>query len=102
MWTAKDDSVALPAQVGIPGFRHSIGLARWWHFSFDLLWLINGAIFFILIFSTDQWRRLVPTSLDVFPNAASTALQYLSLQLPENAGFSTYNALQLIARFTSW
>ena len=29
VWTAKDDSVALPAQVGIPGFRHSIGLARW-------------------------------------------------------------------------
>ena len=101
VWTAKDDSVALPAQVGIPGFRHSIGLARWWHFSFDLLWLINGAIFFILIFSTDQWRRLVPTSLDVFPNAASTALQYLSLQLPENAGFSTYNALQLIAYFVT-
>jgi len=99
VWTAKEDSVALPKQLGIPGFRHSIGLARWWHFSFDLLWLINGALFVILLFSTDQWRRLVPTSLDVFPNALSTALQYLSLQLPENAGFSTYNALQLLAYF---
>ncbi|MCV7175988.1 molybdopterin-dependent oxidoreductase [Mycolicibacterium sphagni] len=99
IWTAKEDSVALPKQLGIPGFRHSIGLARWWHFSFDLLWLINGLIFVVLLFSTDQWKRLVPTSFDVFPNAVSTALQYLSLQLPENAGFSTYNALQLIAYF---
>lgn len=99
IWTAKQDSVALPKQLGIPGIRHSIGLARWWHFSFDLLWLINGAVFYVLLFSTDQWKRLVPTSLDVFPNAVSTALQYLSLELPQNAGFSTYNALQLLAYF---
>ena len=99
VWTAKEDSVALPKHLGIPGFRHSIGLARWWHFSFDLLWLINGAVFFVLLFSTGEWKRLVPTSLDVFPNALSTALQYLSLQLPENAGFSSYNALQLLAYF---
>ena len=99
VWTAKEDSVALPKQLGIPGFRHSIGLARWWHFSFDLLWLVNGLIFVVLLFGTDQWKRLVPTSLDVLPNALSTALQYLSLQLPVNAGFSTYNALQLLAYF---
>ena len=99
VWTAKEDSVALPKNLGIPGFRHSIGLARWWHFSFDLLWLLNGLLFFILLFSTGEWRRLVPNSLDVFPNALSTALQYLSLNLPENAGFSTYNALQLLAYF---
>jgi DMSO/TMAO reductase YedYZ molybdopterin-dependent catalytic subunit/thiosulfate reductase cytochrome b subunit len=99
VWTAKQDSVALPKHLGIPGIRHSIGLARWWHFTFDLLWLINGLVFLVLLFSTDQWKRLVPTSLDVFPNALSTALQYLSLHLPENAGFSTYNALQLLAYF---
>lgn len=99
VWQAKDDSVALPAQLGLPGFRHSIGLARWWHFSFDLFWLINGIIFYVLIFTTGQWRRLVPTSLDVFPNALSTAMQYLSLDLPQNEGFSTYNALQLLAYF---
>lgn len=99
IWTAKEDSVALPKHLGIPGFRHSVGLARWWHFSFDLLWLINGVVFYVLLFSTDQWKRLIPTSLDVFPNALSTALQYLSLDLPQNAGFSTYNALQLLAYF---
>jgi len=99
VWTAKNDSVALPKHIGLPGIRHTIGLARWWHFTFDLLWLINGVVFMVLLFSTDQWKRLVPTSFDVFPNGLSTALQYLSLQLPQNAGFSTYNALQLLAYF---
>ena len=99
VWTAKEDSVALPKHLGLPGFRHSVGLARWWHFSFDLLWLLNGVVFLVLLFSTGEWRRIVPVSLDVFPNALSTALQYLSLNLPRNAGFSTYNALQVLAYF---
>ena len=50
IWTAKDDSVTLPGWLGIPGIRHSIGLARWWHFSFDLLWMINGIVFYALLF----------------------------------------------------
>ncbi|MGH3957874.1 molybdopterin-dependent oxidoreductase [Mycobacterium sp.] len=101
MWTAKDDSVALPKWLGIPGFRHSIGLARWWHFSFDFLWLLNGAVFYVLIFSTDQWRRIVPRSWDVFPNALSTGIQYASLDFPVNEGFTNYNGMQIIAYFTT-
>lgn len=99
IWTAKDDSVALPKWLGIPGFRHSIGLARWWHFSFDLLWLVNGIVFYVLLFSTDQWRRIIPRSWDVFPNALSTAIQYASLNFPTNYGFTNYNGLQLLAYF---
>jgi hypothetical protein len=54
-WTAKDDSVALPGQLGLPGIRHSIGLARWWHLGVDVLWLLNGAVFYVLLFATGQW-----------------------------------------------
>ncbi|WP_142253907.1 molybdopterin-dependent oxidoreductase [Mycobacterium sp. NS-7484] len=99
VWTSKDDSVALPKWLGIPGIRHSIGLARWWHFSFDLLWLINGAVFYVLLFSTGQWHRIVPVSWDVFPNAVSTAVQYASLDFPTNHGFISYNGLQMLAYF---
>lgn len=67
VWTSKDDSVTIPAWLGIPGVRQSIGLARWWHFSFGLWWTINGAISYVLLFSSDQWRRLVPTTWAVFP-----------------------------------
>ncbi len=99
VWTAKDDSVALPRWLGIPGFRHSVGLARWWHFSFDLLWLVNGVIFFVLLFAGGQWERLVPRSLDVFPNALSAAIQYASLDFPANTGFTRFNGLQILAYF---
>ena len=42
VWTSKDDSVTIPGWLGLPGVRHSLGLARWWHFSVNLLWVING------------------------------------------------------------
>ena len=51
IWTAKDNSVTLPTWLGIPGLRHTVGLARWWHFSVNLLWLINGIAFYALLFS---------------------------------------------------
>ena len=101
VWTANDDAVALPSLVGLPGPRNSVGLGRWWHFSFDLLWLINGAIFYVLLFTTDQWQRLVPTSWDVFPNALSTQLQYLSLRFPTEPGWLHYNSLQQLAYFVT-
>ena len=101
IWTAKDDSVTIPGWLGLPGIRHSIGLARWWHFSMNLLWTINGLVFYVLLFSTDQWRRLVPTTWAVFPNAASTALQYLSLTFPPDHSWTQYNSLQQLAYFTT-
>jgi DMSO/TMAO reductase YedYZ molybdopterin-dependent catalytic subunit/thiosulfate reductase cytochrome b subunit len=99
IWTAKDDSVTLPGWLGIPGIRHSIGLARWWHFSITLLWMINGIAFYILLFATDQWRRVVPSTWEVFPNALSTALQYLSLTFPADHSWTRYNSLQQLIYF---
>ena len=99
IWTAKDDSVTVPGWLGIPGIRHSIGLARWWHFSFGLLWIVNGIVVYALLFWTGQWQRLVPTTWEVFPNAVSTALQYLSLTFPVDESWTRYNSLQQLAYF---
>ncbi|MTE15193.1 molybdopterin-dependent oxidoreductase [Nocardia aurantiaca] len=99
LWTAKQDSVSLPKHVGLPGLRHSIGLARWWHLGIDMVWLANGAVFYILLFATGQWRRIVPTSWEVFPSAASVLIQYLSLRWPTETGWTAYNSLQLLAYF---
>jgi methionine sulfoxide reductase catalytic subunit len=99
IWTAKDDSVTLPTWLGIPGLRHTLGLSRWWHFSVDLLWLINGVAFYVLLFSTDQWRRLVPLTWEVFPAALSTAIQYASLNFPVDDGWTRYNGLQQLSYF---
>ena len=91
--------ISLPGQVGLPGIRHSIGLARWWHLGVDTLWLLNGAVFYVLLFTTGQWRHVVPTSWSVIPNAVSVLIQYLSLQWPVENGWVAYNSLQLIAYF---
>lgn len=99
IWTAKDDAVTIPSWLGIPGIRHSVGLARWWHFSVNTLWLVNGIALYILLFATEQWQRIVPTTWEVFPNAISVAIQYLSLDFPPEQSWSKYNSLQQLTYF---
>jgi thiosulfate reductase cytochrome b subunit len=78
-----------------------ISLDLWFHLTMDALWMINGVIFAIALFATGQWVRIVPTSWDVFPNAISAGLQYLSLNWPTEHGWVNYNALQLLAYFVT-
>src|ERR1700761_4185041 len=56
-----------------------IGVPTWLHLSVNTLWVLNGVVFYVLIFCTDQWTRIVPTRWDVFPNAITTAIRYASL-----------------------
>lgn len=71
------------------------------HFTFDFLWVINGIVFFILLFATGQWMRIVPTSWEAFPNAVSAIIQYASLNWPHENGWVNYNALQVFAYFVT-
>ena len=64
-----------------------------------LLWMINGIAYYVLLFTSGQWLRLVPTGWDVFPNAVSTAVQYLSLTFPVDESWTRYNSLQQLAYF---
>jgi thiosulfate reductase cytochrome b subunit len=81
--------------------QRKISLTLWFHQSLDILWLINGVLFVMLLFITGQWLRLVPTSLEVFPNALSAALQYVSLDWPTENGWVNYNSLQQLAYFAT-
>lgn len=76
-----------------------ISLDLWFHLSLDVLWVLNGLVFYVLLFTTGQWMRLVPTRWDVFPNAVSTALQYASLDWPVENGWVNYNSLQVLSYF---
>jgi thiosulfate reductase cytochrome b subunit len=78
-----------------------VSLDLWFHFSLGWLWIINGVLFYVLIFSTGQWTRIVPVKWDVFPNAVSVAIQYASLNWPTDNGWVNYNALQLLAYFAT-
>lgn len=78
-----------------------ISLTLWIHLVLDLLWIINGAVFFILLLVTGQWMRIVPTSWEVFPNAVSAGLQYLSLDWPTHNSWVNYNSLQELTYFAT-
>ena len=80
------------------GTKSSIFL--WLHTSIDVLWLLNGAIFVVLMFASGHWARIVPTSWEVIPNAISAALQYLTLEWPVEHGWVNYNSLQQLMYFT--
>lgn len=78
-----------------------ISLDLWLHLSLDALWILNGIIFVILLFSTGQWQRIVPTNWDIVPNALSAGLQYLALDWPTEDSWVKYNALQLLSYFVT-
>jgi methionine sulfoxide reductase catalytic subunit len=100
VWTAKDDSRHLSPWIGLPGYRHTVGMARHWHFLSVLFWVGNGFVFVVLLFWTGQWKRLVPTSWRIVPEAWAVFVHYATLHLPpEPNGFFRYNALQQLAYF---
>ena len=75
-------------------------MARHWHFLSVLFWVGNGLVFVVLLFGTGQWRRLVPTSWQIVPDAWAVFVHYATLHLPpEPNGFYHYNALQQLAYF---
>jgi thiosulfate reductase cytochrome b subunit len=78
-----------------------MSLDLWFHLSLDALWVLNGAVFFVLLALTGQWMRIVPTSWNVFPNALSAAIQYASLDWPVENGWVNYNSLQLLTYFVT-
>lgn len=99
-WTAKDDSRYLSPWIGLPGDRHTVGMARHWHFLSVLFWLANGFVYVALLFGTGQWERLVPTSWHVVPDAWAYFVHYVTFHLPPEADtFRHYNPLQQLSYF---
>jgi thiosulfate reductase cytochrome b subunit len=78
-----------------------LSIIVWLHNAFDIVWVVNGVVYVLLLFLSGQWLRIVPTSWDVVPNAISAALQYASLDWPTETGWTNYNGLQLLAYFVT-
>jgi DMSO/TMAO reductase YedYZ molybdopterin-dependent catalytic subunit/thiosulfate reductase cytochrome b subunit len=99
-WSARDDSRYISPLFALPGFRHTIGLGRHWHFLSALFWVVNGLLFVVLLFGTGQWRRLVPTSWSILSDAWAIQVHYVTFHMPvEPDGFFRYNPLQQLAYF---
>lgn len=100
MWTAKDDARYISPIFGLPGYRHTVGVARSWHFIDVYGFIITGLIFIALLFVSGQWARLVPNTWEALPAAWATFVHYANFHFPpEPDGFYAYNALQQIVYF---
>lgn len=100
LWTAKDDARYLSPLVSTPGYRHTVGVARVWHFINVHGFILTGVFFVAMLFATEQWQRLVPTSPHIVTRAWATWVHYATFHLPpEPNGFYAYNALQQLAYF---
>ncbi len=101
VWTAKDDARYISPWLGLPGYRHTIGTARHWHLLCALFWFLNGLAFVALLFGTDQWKRLMPATWHIVPDAWAVFVHYATFHMPvEPDAFYRYNALQQLSYFT--
>jgi methionine sulfoxide reductase catalytic subunit len=102
IWTAKDDARYISPIVSTPGYRHTVGIARSWHFITVYGFVLTGAFFVIGLLTSTPWERLVPTSPAVFVQAWNTFVLYANFHFPpEPNGFYGYNALQQLAYFAT-
>jgi len=100
-WTSKEDARYISPMLALPGYRNTIGISRSWHFLTVPFFLLNGLVFIFLLLYTNQWKRLVPGTWEVFPNAWHVFVHYATFHMPaEPNGFYAYNALQQLAYFS--
>ena len=107
MWCSTDEERhEWPGWLVLPS-GEGLGLGRYWHFSGAICWLIVGISYFVVMYSSDQWRRLVPTSWEIFPCAWRTMIEYLKFGVPEptdprfcyDPTHLPFNALQQLTYF---
>ena len=85
LWTASDEESSFPSAIALPG-HENLGLGRHWHFLADFAWLLTGLVYVVMLFVTPEWRRLIPTSWQIVPDAWHAMLSYLSFHVVETPG----------------
>lgn len=95
-WTAEDELRPLSPWVALPG-RNNLGLGRHWHFAAVTGWMCCGIVYVLVLFTTPEWRRLVPTSWSIFPGGWHALVTYVSLHTPPDG--ATFNPLQQLTYF---
>lgn len=95
VYTSLMDEKSLSPLVALPG-RENIGLGRHWHGLSVMLWVLNGLVYVTLLFATGLWRRIVPTSWDVFPQAWESMKIYAGFGVPDISHYTPYDPLQML------
>lgn len=93
LWTSKDEEASWSPLLALPG-RENLGLGRHWHYATLVGWILTGVIYVVLLFATDEWRRIIPTSWSVVPDAWRDFISYITFHLVKGP---RYNALQQLS-----
>ena len=97
-WSSLDEEESWSPVVALPG-RKNLGLGRHWHFMTVQFWVLTGLVYVVLLFTSGEWRQLVPTYWGIVPDAFHAAATYLNGHLPEPKPGHAFNALQQLAYF---
>jgi len=98
-YTSMDDAVDVSPLIALPGGFHNLGAGRHWHFFCAFCWMLNGFIYVFLLFFTDSWRQLIPTSWSFFPDLWQSFINHLTFNIPASK-IPAYNPLELFSYFT--
>jgi sulfoxide reductase catalytic subunit YedY len=93
LYTSMDDEVPVTLWLALPG-RDNLGLGRHWHFFSVIFWVLNGIVYWVLLFLTGRWTTLIPTSWSIFPRAWRTFLTYITFHIPPASEFRPLDPLQ--------
>ncbi len=96
LWISLEEEEDFSPWISLPGHKN-LGLGRHWHFFSAIFWGINGIVYYILLFTSSEWTRLVPTSFDIIPQALQTAFTYATFNFPPPG--DPYNPLQQLMYF---
>lgn len=97
-WFSLEEEESWSPWLSLPGEKN-LGIGRLWHFLAAWFWILNGVVYVALLFATGEWRRLVPTSWQIIPDALHVAWVYLHFQLPPRG--EPFNALQQLSYFSA-
>lgn len=96
MWTSLEEEESFSSWIALPGHKN-LGLGRHWHFLSVIFWIVNGVAYSVLLFTSNEWPRLIPTDWSIVPKAVHTALIYASFHMPPPG--DPYNPLQQLMYF---
>ena len=60
VWTAKEDARYISPLIALPGYRHTVGMARSWHFITDYGFILTGAVYVIMLLVAGNGRGSFP------------------------------------------
>ncbi|HET7148036.1 MAG TPA: molybdopterin-dependent oxidoreductase [Candidatus Nitrosopolaris sp.] len=96
IWISLEEEESFSSWIALPGHKN-LGMGRHWHFFSIIFWIANGATYYILLFTSNEWTRLIPTSWSIFPQAFHTAMLYASFHFVVPG--TPYDPLQQLAYF---